>query len=269
VLAVSIPALGTPEFAVVDGHGRVYYPVEDKNELAVVDAQTLQIQRHYSLAPCGEPSALAIDPKCRLYPACRSGVMVVSDPTQGRVIGQSRIGHGANGVAWLDGKAYRVNGRARSDAQRHALRWRAADGRWPRASIKASSRRCSEQEVGSAAPCVGKQSLSLPARAGVDRPVVRRTAGRALAKVAAVVAAAARAGDGRSVLRRTAIFAIGSGANGLSPVSPVQASGTAGRRMRCVAGRSTSRAWAPDYWTPEGPSIRRKCRGGEPSPTRS
>ncbi len=37
--------------------------------------------------------------------------MVVSDPTQGRVIGQAPIGHGADGVAWLDGRAYSANGR--------------------------------------------------------------------------------------------------------------------------------------------------------------
>ena len=42
-----------------------------------------------------------------------------------------------------------------------------------------------------------------------------------LAKVAAVVAATARAGDGRPVLPRKAVFAIGSVANGLGPLSLV------------------------------------------------
>ena len=111
VLAASIPAPGAPEFAVVDGHGRVYFNVEDKSELAVLDARTLKIERHYSLAPCEEPSGLAIDPKGRLYSVCRNGVMVVSDPAQGRVIAQVPIGHGPDGVAWLDGKAYSANGR--------------------------------------------------------------------------------------------------------------------------------------------------------------
>ena len=107
----SIPAPGAPEFAVVDGRGRVYFNIEDKSELAVLDAQTLKIERHYSLAPCEEPSGLAIDPKGRLYSVCRNGKMVVSDPAQGRVIGQALIGHGPDGVAWLDGKAYSANGR--------------------------------------------------------------------------------------------------------------------------------------------------------------
>ena len=107
----TIPAPGAPEFAVVDGQGRVYFNIEDKGELAVLDAQALKIERHFSLAPCEEPSGLTIDPKGRLYSVCRNGVMVVSDPVQGRVIGQAPIGHGPDGVAWLDGRAYSANGR--------------------------------------------------------------------------------------------------------------------------------------------------------------
>ena len=110
-LLATIPAPGAPEFAVVDGKGRVFFNIEDKGELAVLDARTLKIERHFSLAPCEEPSGLAIDPKGRLYSVCRNGMMVVSDPVQGRVIGQAPIGHGPDGVAWLDGKAYSANGR--------------------------------------------------------------------------------------------------------------------------------------------------------------
>jgi DNA-binding beta-propeller fold protein YncE len=111
VLAASIPTPGTPEFAIADGHGKVYFNVEDKGELAVLDAATLKIERHFSLAPCAEPSGLALDPQGRLYSVCRNGVMVVSNPKQGRVIGQAPIGQGPDGVAWLDGKAYSANGR--------------------------------------------------------------------------------------------------------------------------------------------------------------
>ena len=111
VLADSIAVSGTPEYAVADGHGHVYFNIEDKNELAVLDAQTLQIQRRYSLAPCEGPSGLALDLKGRAYSVCQNGVMVVSDPIQGRVIGQAPIGRGADGVAWLDGRAYSANGR--------------------------------------------------------------------------------------------------------------------------------------------------------------
>ncbi|MEO8936655.1 MAG: YncE family protein [Burkholderiaceae bacterium] len=111
VLAVSIAVPGAPEFAVVDGRGRVYFNIEDKSEVAVFDARTMQIERHYSLAPCREPSGLAIDPKGRLYSVCRNGMMVVSDPARGSVIGEAPIGNGPDGVAWLDGRAYSANGR--------------------------------------------------------------------------------------------------------------------------------------------------------------
>lgn len=66
VLAASIATPGKPEFAVTDGKGHVYFNLEYKNELAVPDAISLKIERHYSLAPCEEPRGLAIDPGGRL-----------------------------------------------------------------------------------------------------------------------------------------------------------------------------------------------------------
>jgi len=110
VLAASIASPGRPEFAVVDGRGRVYFNIEDKGELAVLDAATLKVERHYSLAPCESPSGLAVDPRGRLYSVCANGLLVVSDPAQGKVIGQAPIGHGPDGVAWMDGKAWSANG---------------------------------------------------------------------------------------------------------------------------------------------------------------
>ncbi|MDB5954006.1 MAG: hypothetical protein JWP60_614 [Ramlibacter sp.] len=111
VVAASIPAGGTPEYAVSDGKGHVYFNIEDKSELAVMDTRSLAVTRRFSLAPCEEPSGLAIDARQRLYSVCRNKVMVISDPSTGRVIGQADIGAGADGVAWMDGKAFSANGR--------------------------------------------------------------------------------------------------------------------------------------------------------------
>ncbi len=111
VLAASIPAGGRPEYAVSDGKGLVYFNVEDKSELAVLDAHSLAVLRRFSLAPCEEPSGLAIDPRGRLYSVCSNKLMVVSDPATGRVLGHADIGAGADGVAWMDGKAFSANGR--------------------------------------------------------------------------------------------------------------------------------------------------------------
>jgi hypothetical protein len=60
-------------------------------------------------------------------------------------------------------------------------------------------------------PCPFLRALVATGRLSDDR--------EPLAKVAAVVASIARAGDGRPVLPRKAIFAIGSVANGLGPLS--------------------------------------------------
>lgn len=111
VLAASIPAGGSPEYAVSDGKGIVYFNVEDRSELAVLDARSLTVRRRFSLAPCEEPSGLAIDPGERLYSVCRNKLMVISDPSTGRVLGQAPIGSGADGAAWMDGQAFSANGR--------------------------------------------------------------------------------------------------------------------------------------------------------------
>jgi YVTN family beta-propeller protein len=111
VLAASIPAGGSPEYAVSDGKGAVFFNIEDKGELAVLDARSLTVLRRFSLAPCKEPSGLAIDPSERLYSVCRNKLMVVSDPSTGRVLGQAPIGAGADGAAWMDGNAFSANGR--------------------------------------------------------------------------------------------------------------------------------------------------------------
>jgi YVTN family beta-propeller protein len=111
VLAASIPAGGSPEYAVSDGKGLVYFNIEDRSELAVLDARSLMVRRRFSLAPCEEPSGLAIDPSGRLYSVCRNKLMVVSDPSTGRVLGQAPIGAGADGAAWMDGQAFSANGR--------------------------------------------------------------------------------------------------------------------------------------------------------------
>ena len=74
--------------------------------------------------------------------------------------------------------------------------------------VKKSSR---PHPVSANNPCPFLRALVATGRLSDDR--------EPLAKVAAVVAARARAGDGRPVLPRQAVFAIGSVANGLGPLS--------------------------------------------------
>jgi DNA-binding beta-propeller fold protein YncE len=107
----AIPVRGKPEQAVVGDHGLVYFNVEDTAELAVLDARAGRLVKRYSLAPCEEPTGLDMDPQGRLYSVCGNGRMVISDPVEGKVIGQVAIGAGPDGVVWMDGYAISANGR--------------------------------------------------------------------------------------------------------------------------------------------------------------
>ena len=111
VVGAAVPAGGKPEFAVIDGNGLAYFNVEDTAEVAVLDIRKATIVRRYSIAPCDSPTGLDADPQGRLYSVCDNGLMVVSDPTRAKVIGQAAIGAGPDGVVWLDGYAISANGR--------------------------------------------------------------------------------------------------------------------------------------------------------------
>jgi DNA-binding beta-propeller fold protein YncE len=92
---------GKPEFAVSDGHGRMYVNIEDRSELVAFDGRTLAIQKRWALTPCEEPSGLAIDrARHRLFSVCGNGVMVISDADAGRVVANVPIGSGTDGAAF-------------------------------------------------------------------------------------------------------------------------------------------------------------------------
>jgi YVTN family beta-propeller protein len=97
----TIPLAGKPEFAVVDGRGRLWVNIEDKNEIAELDTVNAKVVAHYPLTGCEEPSGLAFDPlRRRLFSVCANKVMVVSDPQAHRVIAAVPIGAGVDGVAF-------------------------------------------------------------------------------------------------------------------------------------------------------------------------
>jgi len=111
VITASLPVGGKPEFAQVDGKGHIYVNIEDKNEIIEVDAKNALVSRRYSIAPCDEPSGLAIDvKKGRLYSVCSNKMMVISDYAGGKILGTAPIGGGPDGVAFDDGYAFSSNG---------------------------------------------------------------------------------------------------------------------------------------------------------------
>ena len=96
----SISIGGKPETAVSDGKGKIYVNVEDKNEIAVIDAKTFKVLDRWSLAPGEGPTGLAIDTKTnRLFAGCDKLLMIV-DAESGKIIDKLPIGDGCDGVAF-------------------------------------------------------------------------------------------------------------------------------------------------------------------------
>ncbi|MGA7626775.1 MAG: hypothetical protein WCA91_24675 [Candidatus Acidiferrales bacterium] len=86
------PLGGKPEFAAGAGDGRIFVNIEDKSELLEIDAQKLAVLHRWPLAPCKEPSGLAMDTNNRrLFAVCGNNVMAVLNPRTGKVIATPKI----------------------------------------------------------------------------------------------------------------------------------------------------------------------------------
>jgi DNA-binding beta-propeller fold protein YncE len=104
---------GKPEFAVADGKGSIFVNIEDKSELVEFDPQKLAVLHRWPLAPCQEPSGLAMDRKNRrLFAGCDNKMMAVVDADTGKVIATPAIGEGvdANGFDPATNLAFASNG---------------------------------------------------------------------------------------------------------------------------------------------------------------
>ncbi len=97
----TIAAGGKPEFAVADGHGLVYFHLEDKAEINVINAKTNTVVKSWKLAGCEEPSGMALDEAHhRLISACSNHVAVVSDANKHRVLASFAIGEHPDAAAY-------------------------------------------------------------------------------------------------------------------------------------------------------------------------
>jgi DNA-binding beta-propeller fold protein YncE len=97
----TFPVGGKPEFAAVDGLGSVFVNVEDTSELLHIDAKDMKVLHRWPLAPCKEPTGLAIDVKShRLFAACDNEMMAVVDASSGKVVATPKTGEGADAAAF-------------------------------------------------------------------------------------------------------------------------------------------------------------------------
>src|SRR5215472_3192718 len=105
-VAGTIDLGGAPEQAVSDGKGHVFVDIEDKNNIAVVDAKTLAVTAHYDLEGKGGTCAgLALDAKNNiLFAACRNPqAMVILNAADGKIITSLPIGQGTDGAVFNPG----------------------------------------------------------------------------------------------------------------------------------------------------------------------
>jgi len=112
-VAGAIPVGGKPEFAATDGKGTVYVNVEDTSELLAIDAGAMTVKSRWPLAPCAEPTGLAIDAAGgKLFAVCGSKTMAVVDAATGKVVASPAIGDHADAAAFDPGtgEAFSSNG---------------------------------------------------------------------------------------------------------------------------------------------------------------
>ena len=95
---------GKPEFAVSDGKGEIFVNIEDKSQLDAIDPNKLEVKSRWPLAPCEEPSGLAMDRKNRrLFAGCDNKMMAVVDADSGKVLATPAIGDGVDATAFDEG----------------------------------------------------------------------------------------------------------------------------------------------------------------------
>jgi DNA-binding beta-propeller fold protein YncE len=100
-VAGTIPVDGKPEFAGADGKGHVYVNIEDKSAVYDIDAKALTVSHKWSLAPCEEPSGLAMNPKTRrIFSGCHNKMMAVTDADTGKVVATPAICNGIDATAF-------------------------------------------------------------------------------------------------------------------------------------------------------------------------
>lgn len=99
----TIPLGGAPEFLAVDGSGKAYINLEDKDLVAVVDLHSDKVLDRWPVAPGGHPVGMAIDAaNHHLFIGCRKPEkMIVMSTQTGKVESALPIGMG-NDAARFD-----------------------------------------------------------------------------------------------------------------------------------------------------------------------
>ena len=97
----TLPMPDKPEFAAVDGHGKVFVNIESEpGRLVVIDAAKAAVIANWPLPGCDSPTGLALDAaRGRLYSVCDGNVMAVTDAADGHAVARVAIGSGPDAAA--------------------------------------------------------------------------------------------------------------------------------------------------------------------------
>ena len=95
---------GGLEVAAVDGKGRAYVNVEDKNQTAVLDIRGRKVERRIGLPDCDGPTGIAFVADRNWLIASCDGATDVVDARSGALIKTLKTGKEADGVAYDPGR---------------------------------------------------------------------------------------------------------------------------------------------------------------------
>ena len=102
-VAGTIDLGAAPEQAATDGKGHIYVDLEDKGQVAVIDAKTMAVTAKYDLGAADlTPAGLALDVKNHiLFAACRNPAsMVILNADTGKILATVPIGTGVDGATF-------------------------------------------------------------------------------------------------------------------------------------------------------------------------
>src|SRR6202795_895718 len=93
---------GSVEYPVADGKGSIFDDNEEKNDVAVVDTQTLTVKARWPVAPAGKPAAMEMDREHRrLFSSGRDPqFLVMMNADNGKVIQSLPISAGVDGSVY-------------------------------------------------------------------------------------------------------------------------------------------------------------------------
>lgn len=107
-VAATVALDGKPEEAAADGHGAIFVNLEDKAQIAALDATAHSVRTRYALPGCDGPTGLALDAQSGLLiSACDNHVAKVLEAATGKDVATLKICAGPDG-ALLDARRRRL-----------------------------------------------------------------------------------------------------------------------------------------------------------------